>query len=436
MEKTRSLSPIISEEDFLPLVEEKSRDFLSILNVLTDEKVAVNSVYYFTLMHEADKLESFLDDYGARTNLRWLFFSELVACVRNFALAGFQIYHILNRYPDYIGKEGDQLLKEFQIRSYDELEYFSLVLRGFYEAMVEEIKSLGAQVSINPIDKGTWGFKVTPQLPYTITGELASNEEERIVSLAQEYRKTVKYFRQNGLDRKIKATSLTEIIPAKINENLMAEMEIRLHNLQSEYDTYIRGGAQEKENAEVASIRGLTAIPMHLFEALKWLVHFYERHENEIRKNDVTAKIPALAQNEKLLSCIVDYCLHYCAKYLNQGNQVAENILSSFVKPITYELPIPRPHGFHARPATYITLIAQEHGTEVNMIVNGERFDCRSVLELLQAGGMLADLKDQTVIVEGDKRTLDDLKILADHNYCEDQDIPQELSYIRIMRNL
>jgi hypothetical protein len=70
------------------------------------------------------------------------------------------------------------------------------------------------------------------------------------------------------------------------------------------------------------------------------------------------------------------------------------------------------------------------------MLVGEERFDCRSVLELLQAGGTLADNGAESVVFEGDQRCLEDLRILAKANYCEDQDIPHELSYLRISRNL
>ncbi|VAX24726.1 hypothetical protein MNBD_NITROSPINAE04-1813 [hydrothermal vent metagenome] len=435
METARSLTPIISEEAFLVLVQAKSQNLLALLSVLKDENMVVNKPYYFTLLQEADRLEGFLDDHGARSNLRWLYFAELVACVRNFALAGFQLYHILDRYSDYFSGDSDHLKRDFQDKTDETLEYFTQVKLKFFDAMTEEVKSHGVDFQVTPIPTEEWRLKITPQLPYTITGEGVSDEEERMISIAQSYRKIAKHFKQSQLDRKTKKSTLDDIIPSKINETIMTDMEIKLHNLQSEYDTYIRGGPLESKE-HISTLRGLTAIPMHLFEALKWLVHFYERHENNIRQSDVKAKISEMVNDDQLFASIMDYGLKFCGKYLNDGNKVAERILSSFVKPIKYELPIPKPQGFHARPATYVSLVVQEHGTDVSMLVNDEKFDCRSVLELLQAGGMLADSGEKTVIVEGDKRALDDLKILAEHNYCEDQDIPPELSYIRILRNL
>jgi phosphotransferase system HPr (HPr) family protein len=136
-----------------------------------------------------------------------------------------------------------------------------------------------------------------------------------------------------------------------------------------------------------------------------------------------------------VLKPLFEFGLYYCDVFLQMGNRVAEEVLNYFVRPIQYELPIPKPLGFHARPATYISLIVREHGTDVFVRVNGQKFSAKSVLSLLEAGGHIADQGLETVVFEGDKRVLDDIKILADHNYCEDQELPKELNYVRILRN-
>lgn len=432
----RSLTPIISEEDFIPMVEKKSKPLFSLLNVLADDDITVNKMYYFTLTQESDKLESFLDDHGGRVNLTWHYFSELVACVRNISLAGFQLYHVLDRYSDYLGADDNTLRNDFQDSTYKALEYMTGVIDGFYHAMQEEMSNHGVEVDTSPVPTEEWRLSVTPKLPYTIQDEGGSDEDERIISISQAYRRIYMEFRNQRLDGRIKAKSLDEIIPGRISETIMTEMEGKLHNIQSEYDTYVRGSAIEKANELVSKLRGLTSIPMHILESLKWLVHFYERHEEKARKGYVKDKIAGIVDNERLLEVITNYGLRFCGRYLAEGSKVAEKILSSFVKPIRYELPIPKPLGFHARPSTYVSLVVQEHGTDVFMIVDDEKYDCRSVLDLLQAGGQLADSGGETVIFEGDKRALDDMRILAESNYCEDQNIPKELNYIRILRNL
>ena len=99
-------------------------------------------------------------------------------------------------------------------------------------------------------------------------------------------------------------------------------------------------------------------------------------------------------------------------------------------------LPIPKPLGFHARPATYISIIARQYeNMDLFMIVDGEKINTKSVMSLLQAGGTIADKGYETVFFEGDARVIEDIKLLAKHNYCEDCEIPSRLSYLRDFKN-
>ena len=65
------------------------------------------------------------------------------------------------------------------------------------------------------------------------------------------------------------------------------------------------------------------------------------------------------------------------------------------------KVPIPTPLGFHARPATYISIIAR-HYVDKNlcMIVDEEQFNAKSVMSILQAGGIIAD-KGSSATVKG-----------------------------------
>ena len=66
-----------------------------------------------------------------------------------------------------------------------------------------------------------------------------------------------------------------------------------------------------------------------------------------------------------------------------------------------------------------------------SIIIDGEKFNAKSVMSLLQVGGIIADKGYQTILFEGDKRAIDDIKLLAKHNYCENGEIPSRLSYLR-----
>ena len=131
-----------------------------------------------------------------------------------------------------------------------------------------------------------------------------------------------------------------------------------------------------------------------------------------------------------LLACILNYAFHFSLIYIQKGQTLSEEILIEAMEIISFELPIPRPHGFHARPSTYLSLIAREHDKEVFLVVDDEKYNIKSVMSLLQAGGVIADKGYQMIRFEGDKKTLEDIKVLADNNYCEDMKIPAQLSYL------
>ena len=45
-------------------------------------------------------------------------------------------------------------------------------------------------------------------------------------------------------------------------------------------------------------------------------------------------------------------------------------------------------------------------------------------MSLLQLGGLVADKGYQVILFEGEKKVIDDIKLLAKHNYCEEGEIP------------
>ena len=180
----------------------------------------------------------------------------------------------------------------------------------------------------------------------------------------------------------------------------------------------------------IKNLRGHISMTLHLMEVVLWLCHFYERHEDEIRPGECKSKITEMVNKTELLSQIINFGFYYSNHFMNNGSELAEEIIKNFIKTETIEVSIPKPLGFHARPSTYVSLIARQYDEDLFLIVDGEKYSSKSVMSMLQAGGAIADKGYQTVLFEGSKRVLDDIKILAAHNYCEEEDIPKQLSYL------
>ena len=124
----KSLIQIISEEEFLLIVQEPSEQFFMVgkdFEKIVEKEKDVSRKIYSRLIQESEYLESVLDEHGARENKAWSFFSEYIASIRNLAIAAFYIKHILDRYPYYKLKETKEIDLEFHSAADRTLEFIN-----------------------------------------------------------------------------------------------------------------------------------------------------------------------------------------------------------------------------------------------------------------------------------------------------------------------
>jgi len=434
----KSLIQIISEEEFLPLVEEAGSQFFKTFNAfasLLDPKLDANRMCYSNLIQQAELLESFMDEHGARQNKTWSFFTEFVASIRNLVIATFYVRHLMDRYPFYNLRDSDEQKENFFKGIQEVSDFLNQSILNLYEECLSAGNKNNLNYSRESVDQSQFSeVEVNKQLPKNAEDEQIKEDEERIIDMFEKMGNVAGMMEDMNSRVRQKEGNLKRIVPEIIDEK-KARMVLNLvHSVQSEFDTYIKGTYIQKRYAELKNFRGYISMPLHLLEVTIWLTHFYERHEDEIRQGECKHIISTLVNKDELLNQIVNFCFKNCIFYIREGDLLGKELLKNFVKTVRYELPIPTPLGFHARPSTYISLIVRNYDADAFLLVDGEKFNARSVMSLLQAGGAVADKGYQTVVFEGDKRVLDDLKILADHNYCEDSNIPNELSYLKSMR--
>jgi len=434
----KSLTQIISEEEFLPLVEEAGVQFFKTFNCfasLRDNRREANRKCFSNLIQQAELLESFMDEHGARQNKTWSFFTEYVASIRNLVKAGFFLKHLVDRYPFYNLRDSEKQKEKFSKDSQVALGFLNQSILNLYQECLRAGKKNNLNFSNESVDPSQFSeVEVNKQLPKNAEDEQIKEDEERIIDIFEKMSNVAGMMEEINTRVQKKKGNLKRVVPEIIDEKKARMIMSLVHSVQSEFDTYIKGTYIQERYEELKKFRGYIAMPLHLLEATIWLTHFYERHEDEIRQGECKYIISTLVNKDELLSQIVDFCFKSCIFYIREGDLLGKELLKNFVKTVRYELPIPTPLGFHARPSTYISLIVRNYDAEAFLIVDDEKFNARSVMSLLQAGGAVADKGYQTVVFEGDKRVLDDLQILADHNYCEDTKIPNELSYLKSMR--
>ncbi len=433
----RSLHSIITEDEFKEPLQEAAFPFFRLAALIALDKRSFSNLFYFNLMNEAEKLELFLDDHGAKENGTYHHFRELIASIRNFSIAAFQLSHVLVRYHDYAPAEPAHAAEEFLTHGHEVMAYMNDLEGALINEAIAELRRLGCEVRIGEV--AFQNFKEigkVQKLPRTLEMEEYATTEQMVMRVAESYRKIAVKVNRERYGKKIEPEELAKMIPVRVNETKVKILESTLHNLQSEYDTHIRKSKSEAEDPDLISLRAFISIPMHLFEMARWLIHFYERHENEIHSDTSRDRISGIVDKNLVLRLISDFALFYAHRYMMYGKAVSEKVMTRLSRMARLKVPVPKPAGFHARPAYYVTLVVEEHGTDAFLWVGDRKFDARSVLDLLEAGGLAADLELEDVEFEADERTLADLKILAEGNYCENEQIPKELYYIRVARNI
>jgi hypothetical protein len=436
MVEPKSLIQIITEEEFLSLAQEPCSQLLNIFflfELREENNMDISRKFYSNLIQESEFLESFMDEHGARENKKWSFFVEYLASIRNLSIAAFFTRHLLDRYPFYGLRESPENEVEFKNEANNVLNFLNQSILNLFGELYSTGVENGLNVTRNPDSKIEFSeIETNKRLPRNVAEDEVKDEEHRIIEICEKIKHVAKLMKDSKVHRIVDIKDLKLAVLQKFNEKRARMYKNLVHNIQSDFDTFIKNTKLEMNYSEVKIMRGYISMPLHLLEVALWLAHFYERHEDEIRHGESKKRISVLVNKETLLDKIMNFGFYYSHHFVAEGKKLADDILDCFSKIVRVELPIPQPLGFHARPSTYVSLIARQYDDlDLFMIIDGEKFNTKSVMSLLQAGGTLADKGYQSVLFEGDKRVIEDVRILAKHNYCEEGEIPARLSYLR-----
>ena len=436
MVEPKSLTQIISEKDFLVLAEVPCEQFFNVLFLFkrrNQEKKDISRKFYSNLIQESESLENFMDQYGARENKKWSFFVECLASIRNLSIAAFFTRHILDRYPYYNLKEPSNKENEFKNASIGVLFFLNESILSLLQELYAGTEANSLNISIDSdIQIEFSDIESNKRLPRNVAEDEVKDEEERVIEVCEKIKHISRLMNDSKISQIEDIKKLKLVVLQKYNENRARLHKNLIHNIQSDFDTYVKNTKLESEHEELKILRGYVSMPLHLLEVSLWLVHFYERHEDEIRPGENRKRISMIVNKDVLLDKIVNFGFFYSQYFINEGNNLADEILKCFSIVVRVELPIPKPLGFHARPCTLVSIIARKYeNIDLFVIVDEKKFNAKSVMSLLQVGGLVADKGYQMILFEGDKRVIDDIKLLANHNYCEKGEIPSRLSYLR-----
>lgn len=411
---------------------------LYLLDVKDEDHLLTKKVYS-KLITTSHLLEDFLDFHGAKNNRQWIFYRELTAAVRHLSLAGYSQKHIFNRIGFYEFEKKDF---SFIYESRDTLMMIQSSLQLVGSVILKEAARLDIAIPPNGYDPVFFpGIGTSEQLEHNIDDfDNLDQQGKNLIIIASDFLDLIGEFEQFSFYERYTSEEIKGIVPYKINEVEIRRFEMLLHNLQSTFDSYVIHGGFFHGNRKLKQLRSHFSIVFHILQVMGRLLHFYERHLHDVDYKDVYKSVrealTELIDPDVLLDRSVNYCLFYAWQFLSSGKRLASEILNENIERSSIRVSIPKERGFHSRPSLLVAKIVQHYGGEVEMVVEENRFDASSVLDMQWAGGLIKKEELEEVVFEGDSRALEDLKILAGVNYAEDSmgkgvPLPKELSYLR-----
>lgn len=435
MSADRPLEEVVVEAAFAPLLGKESQTFCRLANSLRASPGGPWSKGLFQrLAHEANRLESFLDDHGARFNRNFSLTRELVASVRWLSLAGFSLSHLTARLDTY--GLGQALSGEEQGRLRSTLDQGRQFLRASIELLLQRQREDFERLSVvwdpnlaSPDE--AYLSAVRRRLPRNLGQEEPTDDSQRIAEIASKYLAACAMLDALDLQPVSEHGALRRKLASVCKEEQARVYEATVHNLQSTYDTHIKNTLVESEDDRLPRLRGLLSAALHLLESVTVLAHFVERHESESRGEATNQTIAGIVDGARIRGLMLNELLHWANLLMQRGRATAEELLPNYIELRELRVELPPTLKLHARPAALIVNIVAHHGTPVELEIAGHRCNAGSILEILIGVGSNPDKRQ--FLFRGDIHPLHDIGLLFESNLGEDGlgNLPSELQYLR-----
>jgi hypothetical protein len=165
---------------------------------------------------------------------------------------------------------------------------------------------------------------------------------------------------------------------------MLRSLELRFHNLQSLYDTYVSGTEAEDLDIDLPVLRGHISVVFHLLKTATSFAHYYERHVNK-ELCDSSTRFEPLVKAEELLGVLMNYSVTSISLYIDCAEHLCHRMLKRYAEVGRVEVAVPPYRGFHVRPSTLISKLVLHYGSEIRMQMDEEDYDAGSPLELFRA---------------------------------------------------
>lgn len=374
----------ISDDEFQGIVAERTQALLSLAGYLSRHRSARGALtrpLLSALLSQSIQVEELLDAYGARNNRRWHLFRMIVATIRRFADAAYELLHIEHAAPAYRLLPIEQ---DFDAATDQAMAYVAEVLREVSSRMRRQARRLGLPVPAEAPDDAEYAEDLPPgRLPQNRASREIASVTETVTHLATAFLNLAAESELLHVAGRAKPAQYAACIPDPVSEESLRYLEHRFHNLQSLYDTYVSETETEVLDPHLPVLRGQIAVVFHLLKTGTALVHYYERHVD--RHGGAPPGHRPLVDAQALLATLMEYSVTYASHYIACAQHLCQEMLRRYAEVAEIEVPAPRYRGLHVRPSTLIARIVCHYGSEVRMELDGEVYDASTPLDIFRA---------------------------------------------------
>jgi len=375
----------ISDRDFTDIIATRAQTLLGLANYLCQcesYRSALTRPFLGELLSQSIQMEELLDTYDARNNCRWCLFRSLVAGLKLFSDVSYELLHIQHALPAYclLSIEHD-----FVKATDESLDFTGQVLVCTADRTIRRARELGLPVPSENFREQSYTEQITPgRLPHDCSARKKGTASEMVTMLATAFLNLAAESEGVRMAARAKPGEYPSYLASSVTEEKLRSLELRFHNLQSLYDTYVSGTEVEYVDSDLPVLRGHISVVFHLLSTATLFAHYYERHLSK-ESCEKRAAYGRLVDSEALLERLMNYSILHIGLYIGCAEQLCQEMLKRYSEVGEIEVSVPRYRGFHVRPSTLVSKLVLHYGGDVHMEMGGDKYDARSPLELFRA---------------------------------------------------
>ncbi len=375
----------IDDETFQNLISKRARTLLGLARYMTEcksnDKILIRP-FLGQLLSQSMQIEELLDAYDAGNNCRWCSFRSLTAAMKLFSDVSYELLHIQHSLPAY------RLLPvelDFVKATEGALGLTGAILSRAGKQMISRAEQIGLTIPQGSLREKSYTEELpVGRLPHDCCSRRIETVSETVTLLATAFLNLAAESKDVRAASQAKPEEYACYVLDSVSEEKLRSLELRFHNLQSLYDTYVSGTEAEDLDTDLPVLRGHISVVFHLLKTATAFAHYYERHVNKERCNS-SSRFEPLVEAEDLLQILMNYSITSISLYISCAEHLCQRMLKRYAEVGHIEVSVPPYRGFHVRPSTLISKLVLHYGSEVRMQMDEEEYDASSPLELFRA---------------------------------------------------